>query len=84
MKLSGDRTNVDTGNIPPDILQAFVMIGDYLNSFPQQPGKQSHDLATDFTIHRDGDSITYQLECKEVKRQPTLIDQDGNKLEWTS
>ena len=67
MKLDPNRTDI-LENAPEEVKQALYLIGDYLNNF------RAGDINANFTIHRNGESITYEFVTKEVRRQPTYIE----------
>jgi hypothetical protein len=72
MKLDPKRTQIPVP-YPSEVQKALFTIGDFLNNY------RAGDIAGNFTIHRNGESITYEFATKEIKRQPTYI--EGEDLE---
>ncbi len=67
MRLQGDRTDV-LDETPKEVLDAVFVLGHYL----AQIG--APDLKTNFNVTEDGTVIVYELEMREIKRYPWLIE----------
>lgn len=69
MKLTPNRLQQEA---PPEVLRALFVIGHWLANI-------GPDLETNFNITEGDEVVQYDLEMKEVKRYPWLIEGDVNK-----